>query len=47
MREDTRTAADRGVLPDLSRTQVSSRTVLAVLLTALALLGTLYLLYEL
>ncbi len=47
MREDTRTAADRGVLPDLSRTQVSARTVLVVLLTALALLGALYLLYEL
>ena len=40
-------AGNKGVLPDLSRTQVSARTVLAVLLTAFALVGTLYLLYEL
>ncbi len=47
MREGNGDAGDKGVLPDLSRTQVSARTILAVLLTALALLGTLYLLYEL
>jgi len=41
------TADSGGVLPDLTRTQVTARTVVVVVVTALAVLGGLYLLYTL